>query len=85
MSVLAFIIFMLFDLFKRKKILTANEIVGERCTVIETVDNYVGSGLVKVKSQIWAARSVDDDDVFENGESLIIVAIEGAKLICKKK
>ncbi len=59
-------------------------IIGERCKVIELVDNYAGCGLVKVKGQIWAARSVNEDDVFEVGERIWIVAIEGAKLVCKR-
>ena len=67
------------------KAISFEEIVGERCVVVDTVDTYVGSGLVKVKGQVWAARGVDDDDVFEVGENLNVVAIEGVKLICKKK
>ena len=59
-------------------------IIGERCVVTEKVDNYVGCGQVKVKGQIWSARGVGDDDVFEVGEILHVVAIEGVKVICKK-
>ena len=58
--------------------------VGEKCKVIETVDNYAGSGLVRVKGTEWSARCVDDDDIFEVGEVLTVVAIEGARLVCKK-
>ncbi|MBQ9070460.1 MAG: NfeD family protein [Clostridia bacterium] len=61
-----------------------DDIVGEKCTVIETVDNYAGSGQVRVKGTEWSARSVDDDDVFEAGTTLRVVAIEGVKLICNK-
>ena len=59
-------------------------IIGERCVVTEKIDNYVGCGQVKVKGQIWSARSVDESTVFEPGEVLVVVAIEGVKLICKK-
>ena len=59
-------------------------IVGERCTVTERIDNNAGSGQVKVNGQYWAARGAGDEDVFETGESLYIVAIEGVKLICRK-
>jgi len=59
-------------------------IIGERCVVTEKIDNYVGCGQVKVKGQIWSARGVGDDDVFESGEILHVVAIEGVKVICKK-
>ena len=59
-------------------------IVGEKCIVTETIDNFAGKGQVKVKGQVWSARSVDDDVSFEKGEVLKVVAIEGVKLICKK-
>lgn len=59
-------------------------LIGEKCIVTEKIDNYAGSGLVKVKSQIWSARSIRDEDTFTPGEMLIVVAIEGVKLICKK-
>ena len=59
-------------------------IIGERCVVTEKIDNYAGCGQARVKGQIWSARGVMEDDVFEVGEILNIVAIEGVKLICKK-
>ena len=59
-------------------------IIGERCVVTEKIDNYAGCGQARVKGQIWSARGVYEDDVFEVGEVLNIVAIEGVKLICKK-
>ena len=70
---------------KRKtKSFTLDTVVGERCTVVDAVDNYRGSGLVKVGNQLWAARSVNDDEVYESGEVISVVAIEGVKLICRK-
>ena len=70
----------------KTKIIKTNidAIVGERCVVTERVDNYAGCGQVKIKGQIWFARGVDDDDVFEEGDVLRVVAIEGVKVICKK-
>ena len=59
-------------------------IVGEKCIVTERIDNFAGCGLAKVKGQIWSARSVNDDDIYEVGDVLNVVAIEGVKLICKK-
>ena len=72
----------LFSILKNKK---KNEsVVGEKCIVTERIDNYAGCGEVKVKGQIWSARGVGVGDTFEEGETLKIVAVEGAKLICKK-
>ena len=59
-------------------------IIGEKCIVIEKVDNFAGCGQVKVKGQVWSARSVCEDDVFDVGDVLSVVAIEGVKVICKK-
>jgi len=59
-------------------------IIGERCIVTEKIDNYAGCGQVKIKGQIWSARGVLEDDVFEEGDILNVVAIEGVKVICKK-
>lgn len=59
-------------------------IIGERCVVQEKIDNFAGCGLVKIKGQLWSARGVSENDVFEPGQVLSVVAIEGVKLICKK-
>ena len=61
-----------------------DSLVGERCVVVEKVDNFAGCGLVRVGKQFWSARGAYDDDVFEAGENLTVVAIEGVKLICRK-
>lgn len=59
-------------------------IIGEKCIVTEKIDNYAGCGQARVHGQIWSARGCNDDDVFEVGDVLRIVAIEGVKLICKR-
>ena len=59
-------------------------IIGEKCVVVEKINTFSGCGLVKVKGTQWAARGAYDDDVYEEGETLRVVAIEGVKLICKK-
>ena len=60
------------------------EIRNKRCVVTETIDNFAGCGQVKVNGQSWSARGTYDDDVFEVGETLKIVAVEGVRLICNK-
>ena len=59
-------------------------IVGEKCVVTETIDNFAGCGQIKVRGQLWSARGFFEEDVFERGEILRIVAIEGVKVVCKK-
>ena len=59
-------------------------IVGKKCIVIEKIDSFAGCGQVRVNGQSWSARGTYDDDIFEIGDTLKIVAIEGVKLICIK-
>ena len=61
-----------------------DSIIGKRCVVLERVDNFAGCGQVRVNGQSWSARGTRDDDVFEVGDTLSIVAIEGVKLVCVK-
>ena len=63
---------------------TIDTIVGQRCVVTEKIDNFAGCGQVRVKGQLWSARGLFEDDVFERGEALRIVAIEGVRAVCKK-
>ncbi len=94
-QVIAFLIISILGIFVAKKYLfpfkRSNEhktnieaIIGEKCVVTERIDNYAGCGLAKVHGQVWSARSVSDEESYEVGEVLKIVAIEGVKLICKK-
>ena len=69
----------------QEKITEIEEIVGKKCVVVERIDNFAGCGQVKVNGQGWSARSAYDDDCFEVGDILSIVAIEGVRLICVKK
>ena len=61
-----------------------DHIVGKKCVVTERIDNFAGCGQVRVNGQSWSARGTADNDVFEVGDTLSIVAIEGVKLVCIK-
>ncbi len=61
----------------------AEKLIGLTGTVTESVDTDAGTGLVEVEGQEWAARSVYADDIYEVGQYVTIVAIEGVKLIVK--
>ncbi len=59
-------------------------IIGEKGVVIEKIENIAGAGQVKVHGQYWSARSVSDEQDYNEGDVVEIVAVEGVKLICKK-
>ena len=73
----------LFILKRKKKSYTLDEVIGSEGLVVDRIDNYAGSGLVKIGREIWAARSVDDEQVYEPGEKITVVAAEGVRLVCR--
>ena len=81
--IIAFLLMKRYGIFS-SGVATIDTIVGAKCVVTETIDNFAGCGQVRVKGQLWSARGFFDDDIFEKGESLRIVAIEGVRAVCKK-
>lgn len=61
------------------------ELIGEVATVTGRIDNLGGRGEVTLDGQAWAARSVTEEECFEEGDRVRIVAVEGAKMICRAK
>lgn len=70
--------------FNKDRIRTnAESIVGKQAIVISTLNNLQGIGQVSVEGQEWSAKSLNDDEVLEQGSVVEVVAISGVKLICK--
>ena len=61
----------------------ADAVIGEQAVVTEEICNIENKGLVKVRGQVWSARSADDA-VIAPGEIVSVISIEGVKLICRK-
>ena len=51
-------------------------LIGEAAVVVERVD--FDSGRVKLAGEIWSARSLGEDDVYEPGDRVTVVEIAGA-------
>ena len=51
-------------------------LIGERAVVIDRVD--ADGGTVKLKGEIWTARTYDEDEVLEPGARVDVMKIEGA-------
>ena len=60
----------------------ADAVIGEQAIVTDRVSNMENKGLVKVRGQIWSARSADGNDL-EEGTLVSVISIEGVKLICR--
>ena len=59
-------------------------VIGEKCYVVEKIDNIACRGAVKVRGLEWAARTLSDEELLEEGTLVEVLAVEGVKLICKK-
>ena len=53
--------------------------------VIETIDNFNGTGVVQLDGKEWTARAAEDNVVIEAGKKVSVVEIRGVKLIVKEK
>jgi membrane protein implicated in regulation of membrane protease activity len=60
-----------------------DEIIGQIATVIETIDNKQGKGLVKINGDLWRAYS-KDEQVINEGEKVKIIKVEGSHVIVEK-
>lgn len=62
-----------------------DELIGETAVVMETIDNLEGTGQAKLKGMDWTARADQGQGTIEKGATVEVVAIEGVKLIVKRK
>lgn len=63
----------------------ADSLLGSDAVVLEPINNLEAKGQVKVRGQIWSARSSDESVTYTEGEVVRVLSIEGVKLICEKK
>lgn len=59
----------------------ANSLIGKQAVVTGRIYNLEGMGKAIVSGQEWSAKSLKDDQIFEEGEIVKIVKIKGVKLI----
>lgn len=63
---------------------SVEDAVGMQTTVVECLDNLAGRGAVVVHGMEWAARTLSDEIVIEEGSRVEIIGVEGVKFICRK-
>lgn len=59
-----------------------DEAIGRKAMVSKRIDNINATGEAVLDGEIWMARS-ENNDIIEKGEQVIVVAVEGIKLIVK--
>ena len=71
---------------KRKKTKTnVDSVIGQTALIIEEVNNIEGRGAAKLGGQIWSARAKNPSETLLPGDQVVVLAVEGVKLICRKK
>lgn len=56
----------------------ADRIVGQPALVIETIDNQADTGQIRLLSQVWTARNINNTVIAE-GETVVVERISGVK------
>lgn len=70
--------------FNRDRVKTNVEsMVGRQAIVTSEIDNLQAAGQVTVNSQEWSARSADDRVRIPVGSVVVVVAINGVKLVVR--
>ena len=90
-QILAFGIISVITLFlglkiRRKKTKTnVDSLIGKIVLITEEVNNIEARGAGKLNGQVWSVRAKDPAQALVPGDQAVVVAIEGVKLICRKK
>lgn len=71
------------NLFGSKKSLY-DSLLGKKGRVSVEVNNFAGRGQIRLMGESWACRALYDEDLYEVGEKLVVVAVEGVRLVCKR-
>ncbi len=58
-----------------------DETIGKKVKVIEKIDNINETGKTMLNGVEWTARSKDENRTFEAGELVVVVEVQGVKLI----
>lgn len=62
----------------------ADRIIGQTAVVVQRIDTHAPSGQVRVLGQVWTARSTNPEDVFEEGEKVVVQSISGVKAMVSR-
>ena len=72
------------DKIKPKEVATnVYTILGKKAIVSQAIDNFKGSGQIKIDGDMWSAKS-DNDEPIEAGIPVEILSIDGVKAVVKK-
>ena len=68
---------------KNREKTNVDSLIGQTGLVTQDIDNLNAKGQVKVRGQIWTARSISDEVKLHEGQKVSIESISGVKVIVK--
>ena len=71
--------------FGRREKTNVEALIGKTAVVTEEINNVYSRGSARLGANEWTARAENEQDVIAPGELVTVIAIEGVKLICRKK
>lgn len=69
---------------KKPEATNADRAIGSEGVVTTAIDPVQGTGLVRVRGQLWSAVSMDSQGISE-GQPVVVKDIKGVKLVVEKK
>ena len=69
---------------KKPEATNADRAIGSEGIVTAAIDPVRGTGLVRVRGQLWSAVTVDNQGIAE-GKSVVVKEIKGVKLVVEEK
>jgi len=61
----------------------ADRILGKTAVVVETINSHDATGAVRVDGKVWTARCEDSQRIIEKDAEVVVLRIEGVKVIVK--
>lgn len=69
---------------KNVKKTNIDAVIGKKLVAKTDIDNLKGSGKVDYEGSTWIAATESDEEKISAGEEVVVVKVQGAKLIVKK-
>lgn len=69
-------------LVKQKEKTNADKIIGEKALVIEEINEFAGTGQIKISGMVWSAKS---NEIIGKDEKVFIKDIKGVHAIVEKE
>ena len=61
-----------------------DSVIGKNAVVLKTIDNLHSTGTAELEGMEWTARASKDENIYQAGEIVRVLEVQGVKLIVEK-